>query len=113
MMEKRLLYVKARFPGRLKEMSNDVAAYCATEMEAAEMRPTYERAAKETRKKIENLVTQEEKMELSQKFNEERKEKAEAYRVIRSEVEEQKKKISEKLSRLETKNIPGEPNQEL
>ena len=113
MMEKRLLYVKARFPGRLKEMSNDVAAYCAAEMEAAETKPTYERAAKEMRKKMENLETSEKKIELRQKFNEERKEKAEAYRVIWSKVEEQKKKISEKLSRLEPGNIPSEPNKEL
>ena len=99
-MQKRLMFVREKFPGRLKELSDDVTAYCEAEIEAAKVKPSAGHATKEFREQERKAETKEERAALWKKHQEERGNMAEAFRTIQVKVEKQRALISEKLSRL-------------
>ena len=112
-MHKRLIFVRERFPGRLKELSDDVVAYCDAEIEAANQKPSFSSSSKEFREKQMNAATQEEKAKLWKEHQQYRGEMGDAYRTIKQKVEEQKRLIGDKLSRMSREEVTKTSKSEL
>ena len=104
-MQKRLLFVKERFPRKLKELSDDVAAYCEAEIEAANVKPSISQATKEFRQLERKAFKNEDKAAAWRKHQEERAKMGEAYTRIKFKVDKKRSEISAKLSRLGTEEF--------